>query len=117
MKTFFSTNEILSLPWIINPKPLRDRAGVYYITLKGDSKVLYVGQTSNLGYRLAPSVHPVFRRIIHDVHVLFEPDQNERFYLEAASIRLLSPVINKRFGLSSQIPSRITDEYYHAIFK
>lgn len=117
MKIFLTAKDVFSLDWQKNPAPLRDRGGVYMIREKGTDALLYIGQSGNLGNRLAPSVHPVYKREKHDVYVLFEGNRNERRYMECRFIELLHPLINIRRGLHTTAPEALTRQYYDAIFE
>lgn len=116
MNIFWSEMDVLRLNWKKNPKPLRGRGGLYRIVERETGELLYVGQASNLGVRLAPSVHPIFDRGVHDVYVLFEADREERRQMEGLFIQLLRPSCNIRNGTMPKPPSKMTDEYYRQLF-
>jgi hypothetical protein len=116
-KVYKSQEEILSLHWKKNPKPLRGRPGVYRIVEKLTGAILYIGQASYLGNRLSKSVHPVFNREFHDVYIIFENDRNERRRMEWSFIQLLKPKLNKKNGLApADGIQEFADEQYKRIF-
>lgn len=96
---FRVVDEIMALPWQKNPKSLYGKAGVYMIREKGTGKLLYVGRSGWLGSRLARS-HPVYRRDLHDVYIIFTSTKRDRYYLEERCITILKPPLNKQNGAS-----------------
>lgn len=116
MKMYLTAADVLSLDWKKNPVPLRDRAGVYRIHDRASGELLYVGHSSNLGARLSPSVHPVYRRDKHDVYILFVDDLKERGYMEGRFITLLKPPVNIRAGWRPKMDDALESSYYDLIF-
>lgn len=92
--------DVLSLDWKKNPTSIWYHAGVYMIVNKKTREILYIGQATNLGHRLRPSTHPVFKREKHDVYIIFESDRNERRNMEWAFIQLVKPSVNIRNGIA-----------------
>lgn len=116
-KVYWSAEEILALDWKKNPRPLRNRGGgMYRVVDKKTGKLLYVGQATNLSWRLAPSVHPVYRRELHDVYILFEQDHDMRCHMEGQFIRLLKPKRNKRNGTMPKPTDDMLRECYNRVF-
>ena len=116
MTIYMTAYDVLKLDWKKNPRPLRDRGGLYRITDKRTGELLYVGQATNIGQRLAPSVHPVFDRSKHDVFVLFEASDIERSKMEGRFIELLKPKLNRRNGTMPTLTQDEIREYYLRIF-
>lgn len=114
---FRVADEILALPWVKNPAPLRDREGVYMIREKGTDVLLYIGQSVNVGMRLCPSVHPVYDRDRHDVYVLFTDGKQERRYMEERCIAILKPPVNIRAGLRPVMTDELKRAYYDIVFR
>ena len=100
MIVYKSKEEVLLLPWLKNPKPIKNISGAYVVIDKINKDILYVGQASDLGQRLCPSVHPLYNKELHDVFILFESDRNERRRMEWSFIQLLKPTMNIRSGLA-----------------
>lgn len=105
--------DVLRLDWFKNPRPLRGRSGVYRIVDKISGELLYIGQASYLGSRLSPSTHPIYRKDIHDVYILFEDDRNERRRMEWSFIQLLKPILNIRSGFAPKDGKEefVTEQY------
>jgi hypothetical protein len=115
MKIFTTKEEVLALDWHKNPGSLRGKKGVYMITRREDDSLVYIGQSSNVGQRLCPSTHPVYRRELHHVYVLFVENDAERKYNEARFIQLLHPPVNERAGIM-KIDQEMRREYYDYVF-
>ena len=116
MQTFFTAGEVIKLDWIKNPAKLRNKAGVYLVTDKASKKLLYIGQSNNLMMRMFPSIHPIYRRELHNLYVLFEPDIIERKRMECRFIELLKPAMNRRSGIRIKPTEELAQEYYDRIF-
>lgn len=117
MIVYESKEQVLALPWQKNPISIKNKPGVYLVIDKCDGKLLYIGQASQLGSRLTPSIHPIFRREIHDVYILFEKDRNERRRMEWSFIQLLKPKLNIRSGLQPKDgKGEFLDAQYNQLF-
>ena len=116
MAIYMTANDVLKLNWKKNPRPLRDRGGIYRIIDKRTGELLYVGQATSLGNRLAPSAHPIFDRSKHDVFILFEASHAERCKMEGRFIELLKPKLNKRNGTMPTPTQDDLREYFLRIF-
>jgi excinuclease UvrABC nuclease subunit len=116
MNILLTEADVLALDWQKNPEPLRDRSGLYMVRSKQTGELVYIGQASNLGHRLTPATHPVYRRALHDVYVLFEPDRAERRYMEGRFIEILKPPVNIRAGTRPSLPESLQDDLYRRIF-
>lgn len=115
---YMTTQDVLELDWKFNPKPLRNRGGgIYRIVDRKTGELLYIGQASNLSNRLAPSVHHVFDRSKHDVHILFEQDYHERCKMEYDFIRIMKPKLNQRNGWMPGYTEKELHEQYKGIFE
>jgi hypothetical protein len=117
MKIYNNIQDVLNENWRKNPRPLRDKGGVYRIVNRANGELLYIGQSANVGHRLTPSCHLVFRRDLHDVYVLFVEDTKERYYMEGRFVTLLKPRLNQRAGLRPRLSEDIKKVYYDQIFK
>jgi excinuclease UvrABC nuclease subunit len=116
MKIYAVEADVMSEDWQKNPEPLRDRSGIYMVRSKQTGELVYIGQASDLGHRLTPSTHPVYRRALHDVYVLFVPDRAERRYMEGRFIEILKPPVNIRAGTRPSLPEGLKDDLYQRIF-
>lgn len=117
MKAFFTKEEVLALPWVKNPCGIRDKGAVYRIVEKQTGELLYIGQAANVGHRLCPSVHPIYRVELHDVYILFEQKKDERHYMESRFIEILKPSINIRRGIMPDMSFELKREYYNHVFE
>ena len=116
MKIYLTRDDILAEPWQKNPCPLRGRRGVYLIAERESGRIIYAGQSRNIGRRLSPSVHHIFNRKIHDVLILFVNNDQERYYLEGRCIDLLKPDRNIRMGYDLHYDEATKKGYYDSIF-
>jgi len=116
MTIYMTCSDVLSLNWQKNPRPLKGRCGLYRIIERATGELLYIGQATNLGTRLAPSVHHVYDRNKHDVFILFEESRSERCKMEGVFIQLLKPKLNKRNGTMPKPTQEEVREYYRRIF-
>lgn len=116
MNIFMTAQDVLELNWQKNPKPLRDRGGVYRIVERKTGNLLYIGQSSNLSTRLSPSIHHVYDKNKHDIYIVFEKDHNERCKMEYNFIRIMKPKRNKRNGLTPKYSEEELREVYRSIF-
>ena len=110
-----TAQDVLNLNWQKNPKPLKDRGGVYRIIERDTGDLLYIGQAVDLRNRLSAS-HPVYSKSGHDVYIVFEQDHNERCKMEYNFIRIMKPKLNKRNGFSPKYSEEELDEIYRSIF-
>ena len=111
-----TAQDVLNLNWQKNPRPLSKRSGVYRVVKQSTGELLYIGQATNLGDRLAPSNHHVYDKRQHDVFILFEQDHNERCKMEYNFIRIMKPKLNIRNGLAPTYTEEEMTEIYRSIF-
>lgn len=116
MKNSMTRADVLKLGWKKNPRPLCGRAGVYYLSDKQTKEIIYIGQTKNLGSRLSPCNHPVYRRDKHDVYIIFEDDPQERGQMETRFIMMFRPRFNHNIGWQPTIAEQDVDAAYRKIF-
>lgn len=116
MKLYMTAQEVLGLDWKKNPHGLRGRGGIYRIVERSTGKLLYVGQSDDVGHRLCPSCHHVYNKKIHDVYILFEGSADERAQMEGVFIQLLKPSKNRRNGTMPEPSQEQLRECYDRIF-
>lgn len=113
---YMTVQDVLNCNWQKNPRPLRNRGGVYRIVDRKTGNLLYIGQASNLGARLAPSVHHVYDKMQHDVFIVFEQDHNERCKMEYRFITIMQPKLNIRNGIKPVYSVEELREAHRRIF-
>ena len=108
--------DVLSLPWQLKDyrefNPHKPLGAVYMLVNKETRAIEYIGQTSNIGFRLMPSVHHVYTRSVHDVYIIEEHDRDMRHYLESRCIALIKPKQNINRGI--MVAEEHTDAYHKA---